>query len=137
MESSSSPCLFSLNLVKIPVRDFAAARTFYRDALGLPEAFAVEAHGWAQYDVTPLPLCLYVAGMGGGDGDPGGDRNFHLAHPDLTSVVRNVTHAGFPPAHDIVESDDGGRFVTLSDPDGNTFKVVEVAAAAVNQPNVA
>ena len=128
MESSPSP--FNLNLVKIPVRDFAAARTFYRDALGLPEAFAVEAYGWAQYDLEPLPLCLYVAGMGGGDGDPGGDRNIHLAHPDLALVVRNVTDAGFPPEQDIVESDDGGRFVTLRDPDGNTFKVIEVAGQA-------
>ncbi len=128
--SESSPMTtpshgFSLQFVKVPVTDFAAARVFYRDVLGLPEAFAVEAYGWAQYDLGPIPLCLYVAGMGGGEGTPGGEAGFHLQHPDLNAVVKAVTEAGHPPASDIDEGDDGCRGVTLRDPDGNTFKVLQ------------
>lgn len=66
-----------------------------------------------------------VAGMGGGEGTPGGEAGFHLQHPDLNAVVKAVTEAGHPPASDIDEGHDGCRGVTLRDPDGNTFKVLQ------------
>jgi len=36
----------SVQLVKIPVKNFAKATKFYRETLGLSEEFAVEAYGW-------------------------------------------------------------------------------------------
>ncbi|MEM6551031.1 MAG: helix-turn-helix domain-containing protein [Planctomycetota bacterium] len=114
----------ALQFIKIPIRQFDEARQFYGEVLGLPEAFAVEAYGWAQFGLTPVPLCLYVVGMGGGDGEPGGDAGFHLAHPDLDALEAKLRAAGYPPAIGVTEADDGGRFLVAQDPDSNTFKVV-------------
>ena len=122
---TTPPHCFSLQFIKVPVTDLAAARVFYRDILGLPEDFAVEDYGWAQYDLGPVPLCLYVSGMGGGEGTPGGEAGFHLQHPDLNAAVKALTEAGHPPVTDIEEGDDGSCSVTLRDPDGNTFKVLQ------------
>jgi predicted enzyme related to lactoylglutathione lyase len=77
----------TLNLLKIPVIDFKRACAFYRDILGLEEDFAVEEYGWAQYQLGDVPLCLYVVGMGGGDGKPGNELNFHLAVDDAPKAL--------------------------------------------------
>ena len=116
---------FSVGLVKIPVNDFAAATQYYRDVIGLEEEFAVEAYGWAQYKVTPVPLCLYVVGMGGGEGVPGGEVGFHLTVAHLEAFHQEYLERGGKTASEIVHSADGGMFVILEDPDGNRFKVLQ------------
>ena len=116
---------FQIGLVKIPVTDFAAATNYYREILGLEEEFAVEAYGWAQYKVAPIPLCLYVVGMGGGDGVPGGEKGFHLTVERLAEFHAAYSARGGQSASELVESSDGGLFVVLEDPDGNRFKVLQ------------
>lgn len=115
----------TIGLVKIPVTDFEAATAYYRETIGLEEEFAVEAYGWAQYKTGNLPLCLYVVGMGGGDGTPGHEVGFHLKVDDAQTFYDAIKTRGGQFASEIVESNDGGKFFLLQDPDGNTFKVIQ------------
>lgn len=117
-----------INLVKIPVADFARATHFYRETLGLNEQFAVAAYGWAQYELPVLPLCLYVPGMGGGEGQPGGEVGFHLEVSHIGQFRDGYLARGGQIHTDIVASDDGGQFLIISDPDGNLLKVVQATA---------
>ena len=116
---------FKIGLVKIPVTDFEAATRYYREVVGLEEEFAVEAYGWAQYKTGNVPLCLYVAGQGGGDGKPGEEVGFHLVVDDIGAMYAGVAERGGKFASEIVDSADGGKFFVLQDPDGNTFKVLQ------------
>ncbi|MEM7331362.1 MAG: VOC family protein [Chloroflexota bacterium] len=116
---------FTVGLIKIPVTNFEAATHYYREVIGLEEEFAVEAYGWAQYKTSNLPLCLYVVGKGGGDGKPGEEVGFHLKVDDLDWMYSEISARGGLFASEIVASADGGKFVVLRDPDGNTFKVTQ------------
>lgn len=115
---------FRVGLVKVPVSDLVLATRFYRDVLGLEEEFVVEAYGWAQYRTGNLPLCLYVPGKGGGDGTPGQEVGVHLQVNDLAELRDQVIARG-GDADEIVESDDGGAFMLLRDPDSNQIKIVQ------------
>ncbi len=116
---------FKIGLVKIPVTNFEAATHYYREVIGLEEEFAVEAYSWAQYKTSNLPLCLYEVGKGGGDGKPGEEIGFHLGVDDIERFHSAVSQRGGQFASEIVNSADGGKFVVIRDPDGNTFKVVQ------------
>jgi AraC-like DNA-binding protein/catechol 2,3-dioxygenase-like lactoylglutathione lyase family enzyme len=117
----------TISLVKIPVTDFKRARVFYRDHLGLVEDFAVEEYGWARYQAGAVPLCLYVIGMGGGDGKPGGELGFHLAISDAQAMYDHLKSLGCTFAEGVVKSDDGGVFFIVKDPDGNRLKIISSA----------
>lgn len=113
----------TIGLVKIPVRDFERSRRFYREALGLTEEFAVEAYGWAQYACGAVPLCIYVAGMGGGAGEPVGETGIQLRVSDARRTASSVSQH---VVGDVAEGDDGSVGFSLSDPDGNLIHVLEV-----------
>ena len=115
----------SISLIKIPVINFESARVFYRDVLGLEEEFAVEAYGWAQYKAGNLPICLYVAGQGCGDGKPGGETNFHMAVDNAAQAYALLQQRGATLPCELVKSDDGGSFFMVADPDGNSFKICQ------------
>lgn len=115
----------AVQLIKVPVTDFGRAQVFYRDVLGLEEEFAVAAYGWGQYKVGDLPLCIYVVGMGGGDGKPGGETNFHLAVDDAKQAYAQLKSKGASLPCALTSSDDGGSFFMVADPDGNAFKIVQ------------
>ena len=112
----------SVGFVKIAVADFARACEFYRDTLRLREDFAVEEYGWAQYATGSVPICLYKAGMGGGDGTPGGDANIQLRVKDARAAFEQVKEF----ASKFGEGDDGTVTFTLTDPDGNTIQIAQV-----------
>ena len=116
---------FTIGLVKIPVTNFEVSTHYYREVIGLEEEFAVAAYGWAQYKTTNVPLCLYVVGQGGGDGKPGEDVGFHLVVDHIETVYAAIEQRGGQFASEIVNSNDGGKFFILRDPDGNTFKITQ------------
>lgn len=115
----------SFGFVKIPVTDFARATAFYRDVLGLEEQFAVEQYGWAQYDVGGTGLCLYVAGMGGGDGKPGVDTGIQLRVSDARAAHALIIQRGGKPG-ELNAGDDGTVAFTVTDPDGNQLSIAQV-----------
>jgi len=112
----------TLALVKLPVRDFARARGFYRDRLGLREEFAVEAYGWAQYRLGDQRLCLYAVGLGGGDGVPGGDRGLHIGVGDITGCRSLLVHRGVACGA-MEATDDGGLTFVVTDSEGNRLTI--------------
>ena len=114
-----------VGLVKIPVTNFDKSTHYYREVLGLEEEFAVKAYGWAQYKTGNVPLCLYTVGQGGGDGLPGGEQGLHLEVDNLKEVYAEIKSRGGLFASDFVESDDGGLFFVVKDPDDNRFKIVQ------------
>jgi len=120
--SSTTP---SIALIKIPVTEFLRAATWYREVLGLPEQFAVEEYGWAQYDTGGVPLCLYQVGKGGGDGTPGGDTGIHLAVDDARACHETLAGHGADLPGDLEAGDDGSVFFVVRDPDGNLIKVMQ------------
>jgi AraC-like DNA-binding protein/predicted enzyme related to lactoylglutathione lyase len=115
----------AVNLIKIPVTDFTRARDFYRNVLELEEEFAVAEYGWAQYKAGELPLCLYVVGMGGGEGKPGNEMNFHLAVDSAKQAFTEISAKGAKITCELTSSDDGGSFFIVADPDGNRLKIVQ------------
>ena len=115
----------AINLVKIPVTDFAKARAFYADLPGLEEEFAVAEYGWAQYKAGEIPICLYVVGMGGGEGKPGSELNFHLAVDNAKQAYAKISVTGAKIPCQLTTSDDGGSFFIVADPDGNRLKIVQ------------
>lgn len=116
----------SIGFVKIPVTDFGRACAFYRDTLGLTEEFAVEAYGWAQYATGNVPICLYVEGLGGGAGTPGGESGIQLRVPDARAAYEALK----AHARDYGEGDDGSVGFTLVDPDGNAIQITQVVPAS-------
>ena len=119
---------FQLSLVKIPVTDFARSCAWYREVLGLGEDFAVDEFGWAQYDVGSVPLCLYQVGMGGGDGLPGGDTGLHLTVEDAGELHAALQQRGAQLPGGLETSADGLTFFLVSDPDGNSIKILQRTA---------
>ncbi len=113
--------MIGVALLKIPVTDLVRSVPFY-ERLGLKPVFVSEEYGWAQLEGAALPMALYVAGKGGGDGAPGSDAWFHLTSDDLDGLAR-----AFPDAP-LVTNDDGSRSLDLSDPDGNTIRVFDAAS---------
>ncbi len=120
---------FTIGLVKIPVSDFARARAFYADVLGLTEAFASAEYGWAQYDTGAVPLCLYVAGRSGGTGTPGGETGVQLRVADVRALHAGLTARGATPGP-LDLGDDGTSTFDLADPDGNRLQVAQVPVEA-------
>lgn len=111
-----------VGLIRIPVRDFAAARAFYRDVLGLEEEFAIDEYGWAQYAGGSVPICLWVPP--GGIPAPGGETGIQLRVQDARSAF---AHAGPHAASELSEGDDGALSFSLRDPDGNVLQVLQMA----------
>lgn len=114
--------MLGVALLKIPVRDAAAAARFYEQALGLQTKFMAERYGWAQLDGATVALALYQPGAGGGDRAPGGDVGFHLHHNRLDELLERVRAAGVDAA--IHTNDDGSASLEFSDPDGNRLKIL-------------
>jgi len=112
----------SVGLVKVPVTAFERATQFYREVLGLEEEFAVQQYGWAQYKTGSMPLCLYVTGMGGGEGKPGGETGIQLRVRDARAA-----HAGSGEVSDPDSGDDGSVGFAVRDPDGNSIGIIQVA----------
>lgn len=115
--------MLNVALLKIPVTDLSRAVSFYERALGVRAKFIVEAYGWAQLDGISVALALYVPGRGGGNSSPGGDAGFHLSHPRLDELLRGVRPVD--PVAEIAVNDDGSRSLDLTDPDGNTLRIME------------
>ncbi|MGE0434697.1 MAG: VOC family protein [Planctomycetota bacterium] len=113
----------AVGFIKIPVRDFAAACAFYRDTLGLTEDFAVAEFGWAQYATGSVPICIYVAGKGGGEGTPGGETGVQLRVSDARRAHEHLkSHAG-----ELTVGDDGTTAFVVRDPDGNRLQIAQTS----------
>lgn len=126
--------MLALGDIHIFVSDFPLALRFYRDGLGLP---VVE-----QQSATASPFAVLEFPDGGpsirlfggaepwplGHRPPAGARptvRFDLTTDDFDGTLSRMVDCGGDRA-DEIEEYDGLRVVTVSDPDGNTFELIEV-----------
>lgn len=114
----------NVQMVKIPVSDIARAVPFYRDVLGLSEDFVMADYGWAQLRAGNLPIALYVPSMGGGNGAVGQTDFVHFITSHVEEFREQLHNANIDPDKHLHTGDDNSQYFELSDPDGNTFKIM-------------
>lgn len=108
-----------INAIWYPVRQWAEAKRFYGELLGLKLTHCSDEAGWAAYDVGGPPLFLVRkperAGVPGGAAAT-------LEPADLQATVERLKAAGVR-----VEEGLQGRIFTVYDPDGNLLELSEPA----------
>ena len=120
---------YQLSLLKIPVSEISRSAEFYRDILGFSQQSAAEEYGWAQLQAGDLSVALYKPGMGGGTGQVGGSTGFHLCLPPerFDQMAADLLKRGVLVDNMVHQSDEGGVFIGVSDPDGNVIKIMPAA----------
>ena len=119
-----------LELVPVPVTDVDRAKAFYVGELGFTEDVDVRpADGVRVVQLTP-PGSACSLGLGTGlpafDATPGSVRGLHLVVADIERARADLRARGV--AVDDIEDVGGGvRYAGLTDPDGNTLTLQEMA----------
>jgi predicted enzyme related to lactoylglutathione lyase len=120
-----------LELVPVPVADVDRAKAFYVDRLGFTEDVDVRpADGVRVVQLTP-PGSACSIGMGTGlpaydDMAPGSLRGLHLVVADIESARADLVGRGVDVG-ELVDVGGGVRYAWISDPDGNTLTLQEMA----------
>ncbi len=120
-----------LELVPVPVGDVDRAKAFYVDLLGFVEDVDVRpADGVRVVQLTP-PGSACSIGMGTGlpaydDMAPGSLRGLHLVVADIERARAALADRGVDVG-DLVDVGGGVRYAWITDPDGNTLTLQEMA----------
>jgi predicted enzyme related to lactoylglutathione lyase len=120
-----------LELVPVPVSDVDRAKAFYVDLLGFVEDVDVRpADGVRVVQLTP-PGSACSIGMGTGlpaydDMAPGSLRGLHLVVADIERARAALADRGVDVG-DLVDVGGGVRYAWITDPDGNTLTLQEMA----------
>lgn len=119
-----------LELVLLPVMDVDRAKAFYRDTLGFIEDVDVRpAEGVRVVQLTP-PGSACSIGLGTGlpayEATPGSVRALHLVVDDIEQARAELLGRGVDvgPIQDV---GGGVSYAPLSDPDGNTWTLQQMA----------
>jgi predicted enzyme related to lactoylglutathione lyase len=120
-----------LELVILPVTDVDRAKAFYRDRLGFTEDVDVRPHdGVRVVQLTPPgSACSITIGTGlpaFTDMTPGTVKGLYLVVADIEKARTELTDRGVDvgPVEDV---GGGVKYAWISDPDGNTFTLQEMA----------
>jgi catechol 2,3-dioxygenase-like lactoylglutathione lyase family enzyme len=119
-----------LELVPIPVSDVDRAKTFYADKLGFHADLDVQpAHGVRVLQLTPPgSSCSIVIASGLPEiakMQPGSIKGLHLIVADARAAGEALTQHGVKVS-DVEEHDRGVKYVSFSDPDGNSWVFQEM-----------
>jgi catechol 2,3-dioxygenase-like lactoylglutathione lyase family enzyme len=131
---------WKLELVIVPVSDVDRAKTFYTEKMGFN--LDVDHRASDTFRVVqmtpPGSACSISVGMGISDAVPGSVRGLHLVVVDIEAAraelvgrgvdVSEIFHfgaSGQAPGPD-PERRDYGSFLSVNDPDGNSWVVQEV-----------
>ena len=119
-----------LELVPVPVADVDRAKAFYVDRLGFTEDVDVRpADGVRVVQVTP-PGSACSIGFGTGvpayEGTPGTVRGLHLVVADIEAARADLVGRGVDVG-ELVDVGGGVRYAWITDPDGNTLTLQEMA----------
>ena len=119
-----------LELVPIPVTDVDRAKAFYAEQLGFAVDVDVQpADGVRVVQLTPPGSACSIGlgtGLGAYEAPPGSVRGLHLVVADIEAARRELIDRGVA----VGELDDVGggvRYAALTDPDGNTLVLQEMA----------
>ncbi len=120
-----------LELVPIPVGDVDRAKAFYVERLGFVEDVDVRpADGVRVVQLTP-PGSACSIGMGTGlpaydDMPPGAVKGLHLVVADIEQARADLVGRGVDVG-EVVDVGGGVKYAWLTDPDGNTLTLQEMA----------
>ena len=120
-----------LELVPIPVADVDRAKAFYVERLGFVEDVDVRpAEGVRVVQLTP-PGSACSIGMGTGlpaydDMAPGAIKGLHLVVADIEQARADLVGRGVDVG-EVVDVGGGVKYAWLTDPDGNTLTLQEMA----------
>ena len=120
-----------LELVPIPVGDVDRAKAFYVERLGFVEDVDVRpADGVRVVQLTP-PGSACSIGMGTGlpaydDMPPGAIKGLHLVVADIERARADLVERGVDVG-EVVDVGGGVKYAWLTDPDGNTLTLQEMA----------
>jgi predicted enzyme related to lactoylglutathione lyase len=120
-----------LELVPIPVEDVDRAKAFYVERLGFVEDVDVRpADGVRVVQLTP-PGSACSIGMGTGlpaydDMPPGAIKGLHLVVADIERARADLVGRGVDVG-EVVDVGGGVKYAWLTDPDGNTLTLQEMA----------
>lgn len=119
-----------LELVMLPVTDIDRAKAFYVDQFGFnadhdqtvsPELRFVQL-------TPPGSACSIAIGRGIVDTEPGSVHGLQLVTDDIETTRAELVERGAEVS--AIEDLAWGRFVYLSDPDGNQWAIQEIPARA-------
>jgi predicted enzyme related to lactoylglutathione lyase len=120
-----------LELVPIPVADVDRAKAFYVERLGFAEDVDVRpADGVRVVQLTP-PGSACSIGMGTGlpaydEMAPGAIKGLHLVVADIEQARADLLERGVD-VEEVVDVGGGVKYAWLTDPDGNTLTLQEMA----------
>ena len=119
-----------LELVPIPVTDVDRAKAFYTETLGfVADVDATPAEGVRVVQLTPPGSACSIGigtGLGAFEGEPGSVRALHLVVADIEQAQADLRARGVTVG-DIEDVGGGVRYAGLTDPDGNTLTLQEMA----------
>ena len=115
-----------LEVVPVPVTDVQRARDFYVDRLGFTSDFDAEVSpGERLVQVTPPgSACSVFLGRGITGMAPGSQRGLMMVVEDADAARTELASRGVEDSE--VDEQPWGRFVHLSDPDGNTWSLQQL-----------
>jgi predicted enzyme related to lactoylglutathione lyase len=121
-----------LELVPLPISDIERSKAFYTDTVGFNLDHDVQpGNGMRIIQLTPPgSACSIVIGTGMGSEDiaPGSVRNLHLVVTDINAAREALVQRGLAISE--VNDMGGVKYAYFSDPDGNSWALQEITAAA-------
>lgn len=133
---------WKLEVVVVPVTDIDRAKSFYTSQLGFRlDADIQPAPGMRVVHLTPPgSACSVVVGpvVVSQDADLSAGARLQLVVTDIEAARAELTGRGIEVSEvQTLDSRDGGKFIFLSDPDGNNWAVQEVREyiGAPDQPS--
>ena len=120
-----------LELVVVPVANIDRAKAYYVEGLGFTEDLdARPAEGVRVVQVTPSGSACSI-GFGSGlpaydDMSPGTVKSLHLVVADIDAARAELVSRGVEVG-DVIDVGGGVKYAPLTDPDGNTLTLQEMA----------
>jgi catechol 2,3-dioxygenase-like lactoylglutathione lyase family enzyme len=117
---------WKIELVAVPVTDVDRAIGFYRDQVGFVLDVDAEVNENLRFvQLTPPgSACSIVIGTGITEMIPGSQKGIQVVVADAGAARTQLLHNGVEASD--VDEQDWGKFVTFSDPDGNTWALQEL-----------
>ena len=117
---------WKLELVALPVSDVDRAKAFYVDQVGFVADHDHRVHENLRFvQLTPPgSACSVVMGEGTTQMAPGSQQGLQIVVSDVAEARRQLLERGVAASE--IDDQPWGRFVTFSDPDGNTWALQQL-----------
>jgi catechol 2,3-dioxygenase-like lactoylglutathione lyase family enzyme len=117
---------YKLELIAVPVSDVDRAKAFYTEKLGFNADHDHQVNEELRFvQLTPPgSACSIAIGTGIVDSEPGSVKGLQLVVADAEQAYNELRERGVETSE--IQELPWGRFVFLSDPDGNAWSLQEI-----------